>query len=160
MERKQIITDGNDIYVYFELIRQINPANILDVGMFLKRIGAVARQAMNCEVPRQICLEGIDLFPQIKIPIYRGIYNEIYELEAIDARLSTRHYDLAVLLRVNEWLTGEKQGVWEYLVKHSRCILADTDDPEFVQFVLANCRCEALNIEDKQYVAAWCGVER
>ena len=37
------ITNDNDIFVFFEIISQTSPRSILDVGMFLKRIGAVTR---------------------------------------------------------------------------------------------------------------------
>ena len=35
-----IITDETEIYVYFELIKRMQPGSVLDVGMFLTRIGA------------------------------------------------------------------------------------------------------------------------
>lgn len=61
MEIFMMITDRNDIYLYFEWIKQTKPVNILDFGIFLQRIGAVSRQVMNCEIPKDIVLEGVSM---------------------------------------------------------------------------------------------------
>lgn len=80
MNLNTIITNDNDIFVYFKLIEQLQPASILDVGLFLQRIGAVSRQAMSCEIPSNIYLEGIELFGENILPIYHKIYNKITRL--------------------------------------------------------------------------------
>ena len=36
-----MITDRNDIYLYFEWIKQTKPTSILDFGIFLQRIGGL-----------------------------------------------------------------------------------------------------------------------
>ena len=40
----------NDIYIFFETMKQLEPHSILDIGMFFKRIGAVSRNAMDEEI--------------------------------------------------------------------------------------------------------------
>ncbi len=57
-----ILKNENDIYMYFETIEQLAPQRVLDIGMFLKRIGSVSRKVMDREVPAEVCLDGID-FP-------------------------------------------------------------------------------------------------
>ena len=52
-----ILKNENDIYLYFETIEQLEPKHILDVGMFLKRIGSVSRKVMDREVLADIRLE-------------------------------------------------------------------------------------------------------
>lgn len=146
-----LITDDNDIYIYFQMIDQLQPASILDAGLFLQRIGAVSRQAMSCEIPAHIYIEGIELFGQTPLPIYNRIYNRITILPEFDF-FTDRIYDLAMCLHVNEWLhPDDRRFFWEYLITHARVILADTADADFVNFVLENCRCEALNLEGQQY---------
>ena len=67
-----ILKNENDIYMYFETIEQLAPQRVLDIGMFLKRIGSVSRKVMDREVPAEVCLDGIDLFPQFQFPVWRN----------------------------------------------------------------------------------------
>ena len=39
-----MITDKDVMYIYSEVINQMEPRKILDVGMFYKAIGAVSRR--------------------------------------------------------------------------------------------------------------------
>lgn len=97
-----ILKNENDIYIYFEAIEQLEPQKVLDIGMFLKRIGGVSRKAMNREVPAYTCLEGIDLFCDIKLPVWETIYDSILTAEAFLADTDKKRYDLAVFLGVEE----------------------------------------------------------
>lgn len=146
-----IITNDNDIYIYFKLIEQIQPSSILDVGLFLQRIGAVSRQAMSCEIPHHIYLEGLECFAQTPLPIYSQIYNQITILPEF-AFYAPNTYDLAFYLRMKDWIhPDDRLFFWEYLITHARIIIADTSDPEFVDYAVTNCQCEAINIENEQY---------
>lgn len=151
MNTNTMITNDNDIYVYFELIRQLHPSSILDIGMFLQRIGAVCRQAMSCEIPDSTCLEGIALMGQPSLPIYRKIYDKISPLSDFD-HTSDNLYDMAIFMHVNEWLGAKERLLfWQYITTHASVILADTTDTNFVNYVIENCRAEAINIEHQQY---------
>ena len=72
-----ILKNENDIYIYFETIAQLEPKTILDVGMFLKRIGSVSRKAMDGGVPEDVRLDGVDFFrcgKQYTIPFLRKAF--------------------------------------------------------------------------------------
>ena len=147
-----IIINDNDIYIYFQMIKSLRQTSILDMGLFLQRIGAISRQAMSCEIPSHIYMEGIELFGQTPLPIYNRIYDQITILPEFNF-FADRTYDLAMCLRINEWIyPDDRQFFWEYLIAHAHSIVADTTDTEFVQFVTAHRHCEALNLEDQQYV--------
>lgn len=150
-----MITNDNDIYVYFELIRQMQPSSILDIGMFLQRIGAVSRQAMSCEIPSSTYLEGIELPEQPSLPIYHKVYDKITSMA--DYELSSeRIYDMAVFMHVNEWIKPEERLLfWQSITTHARVIIADTATADFVNYVIANCRADAVNIEDRQYAVIY-----
>lgn len=154
-----IITNENDIYVYFELIRQTAPETILDIGMFLKRIGAVARSARGCELPPGVWLTGVDVFPDYDFPIYHSVYDRVLPLHAVtapsDSRDMSASYDLAILFHVNEYLSaGEKSVLWDYCAHHCACIIGDTTDPAFTNFCLAHGACQAVSLEGQQYAVA------
>ena len=151
MNLNTIITNDNDIYVYFKLIEQLQPASILDVGMFLQRIGAVSRQAMSCEIPNNIYLEGIELFGENILPIYHKIYNKITLLPDFSFA-DDNIYDMAVCIHVSEWLhPDDRLFFWKYITSHAHVIISDTSDSEFVNYIISNCNAEAINIDGEQY---------
>jgi hypothetical protein len=149
-----LITDDNDMYIYLKMIEQLQPQSVLDVGLFLQRIGAVSRQLMSCEIPADIYLDGIDLFG-CTLPVYRRIYNQIQSFPSFDFA-AEQVYDLAMLIHVNEWLRPEdRQFFWESLSSHARAILADADDPDFLSYAAENCRSEILTLDQKQYALVY-----
>lgn len=153
MQKKRTIIDDAEIYVYFELIERLAPKRILDFGMFLKRIGTVSRQAMDREIPSDVWLEAVDLFPEIKLPVYKRVYDEITPLT--EWRGAER-YDLVTFFSVNEFLSEEqKKTVWKKLTEIADCVIADTTDPVFVQFLIDHFRAEAVETDGKTYAVAY-----
>lgn len=156
MKQNFIITDENDIYVYFELIQQIKPKTILDVGMFLKRIGAVTRAARGREFSRQIELTGADFYPEYDFPVYYRIYDRIFPASMLTTSRNGDKagavYDLAVLFHINEYLSADEKNVlWDYLMHHCAYLIGDTTDSAFVEYVLAHGTCQAVTLEGRQY---------
>lgn len=93
-----ILKNENDIYMYFETIGQLEPQRVLDIGMFLKRIGSVSRKVMDRELPAEVCLDGIDLFPQLQFPVWDTVYDVRVSLNRFFAEPKENRYDLAVFL--------------------------------------------------------------
>ena len=93
-----IIRSENDIYIYFETIEQLEPRKILDVGMLLKRVGCVAKKAMDREVPENAKLDGVDLFPKVNFPVWKQVYNDIFDEDEFLTFGKEKDYDLAVVL--------------------------------------------------------------
>lgn len=151
MNTNTIITDENDIFVYFQIIQQIQPASILDIGLFLQRIGAVSRQAMSCEIPKTTYLEGIELFDQNTLPIYSKVYDKITRLPEYPFS-EDKTYDMVICMRVNEWLhPDDRLFFWQYITTHAHAIISDTADAEFVNYVISHCNAEAINVDGQQY---------
>ena len=96
------INDKTDIFFYFEIIRQTKALRILDIGMFLKRIGAVARQVGDAQMDPDILLDGLDDTNTPQLPIYKSIYHHIYhtpaEIHTATDSSPGRMYDLAIML--------------------------------------------------------------
>ncbi len=87
------IVNQNAVYLYFEIVRQIKPERIIDVGMFLKRIGAVSRQAMGMEIGRNVELCGIDAMPECSAGVYGTIYDRIWSIEEFAENEGTTESD-------------------------------------------------------------------
>ena len=127
------IVNQNDMYIYFECVNQIAPASVLDIGMFLKRIGAVSRQVMGAELPRAVRLDGIDFMEQTAVGVYRTIYDHIYSKEealsrmcAAGASALNNHYEMAVMLGVNPFLKPQQEEViCRWLPEHVHYVLTD-----------------------------------
>ena len=71
-----IIMNKNDIDIYFITIEQLEPKNILDIGMFLKRTGIIIRT-----IPESVQLDSIDLFPEVDLLVWNQLYDNIYDKE-------------------------------------------------------------------------------
>ncbi len=93
-----IIKNENHIYTYFQIIKELQPLSVLDAGMFLKRVGSVARQMMNCEVPKEVRLDGIDFFPEVQFPIWEMIYDKRYNVIDLSEVGNLMQYDLGIVL--------------------------------------------------------------
>lgn len=148
-----MITDRNDIYLYFEWIKQTNPTSILDFGIFLQRIGAVARQVMNCEISKDIILEGVSMSEKVQ-PVYTKIYDKITNIKSIHI-LDTKVYDLIYFFDMNSEYNNtmmiSKEALWSWLLNHGKMIVADTNDVDFVNFMTSHAACQAIDLEGRQY---------
>jgi len=146
-----MITDSNDIFLYFEWIKQTKPAQVLDVGMFLQGIGAVSRQAMNCEIPENIILHGVSLSEKI-LPVYTQIYDQMVDIKSI-CQFDAYSYDLIYYLNVQGLSSDiEMEALWRWLLAHGITIVADTKNVALVNFMAANAVCQTITIENKQYI--------
>lgn len=162
----QVVTDADEIFTYFEVIRQLSPSSILDVGMMLKRMGAVSRQAMHCAVPQSVRLDGIDFYPEVEMPIYGTIYDHIYST----AQLPKEFYNLSVCLGVfpddvshskafdkngivQQWLSSKRN--LEYLSAHSSAVLMDADAKAAVDYLKTCCACQILRSGERPFVLAY-----
>lgn len=95
-----ILKNENSIYMFYEVIQQLESEKILDVGMFLKRVGAVSRKVMGREIPEDRQLYGIDFFPELTFPVWSLIYDQIEPAESYYTKQDTEKYDLAVVLGI------------------------------------------------------------
>ncbi len=93
-----ILNNQNDMYLYFQMINELQPDSVLDAGMFLKRAGSVSRQMMGCGISEDVRLDGIDFFPELQLPVWKNIYNKIYQGERLSEIQVVSNYDLGILL--------------------------------------------------------------
>ena len=123
---KMILTNETDIYTFFEIIDKSEAGSILDVGMFLKRIGSVSRQVKEKEIPRDRILTGVDYFEEIQCPVWNNIYDKIYTPEEIFITENNQRYELATVLQLHECIEEEKYfEMWKWLCGHVSYVLTD-----------------------------------
>lgn len=120
------LTDETDIYTYFEIIEQVEPDRILDVGMFLKRIGSVSRQVKDKEILPGKQLTGVDFFPDFQCPVWSTVYNEIYKPDDFFVPDNKKEYELAILFQMEQYIDKSKvASMWKWLSLHTKYLVTD-----------------------------------
>lgn len=115
------INDSDDLFLYFAIIKQMKPDSVLDIGMFLKRIGAVCRQVCNSEIPVQIELDAVD-YVQEDFPVYHKIYNNIYR----NGELPQKKYDMILGLYLSQMIDSKRlKRIWEYALERGKVIVIE-----------------------------------
>ena len=121
MKEIQTINDSDDLFLYFTIIKQMQPQTVLDIGMFLKRIGALCRQVCNSEIPLQIELDALD-YMQDDFPIYRKVYNNLYR----NGEFPEKKYDMIIALYLSELIDSkELERIWAYALKNGKVFVVE-----------------------------------
>lgn len=172
------IVNQNDVYLYFEIIRQLKPESVIDIGMFLKRIGAVSRQAMDAEIGTDIELCGVEEMPECSVGVYSVIYDKIWSTveflngngvtqakenfdkpdepaESAESELSEaaeKSYDLAVMLRTDKCLNAyDERRIVSHIAGEAAYLLLDDDGYERNKELLAFKSYRELELEQDRY---------
>lgn len=105
------------LYSYFMLINDIEPEKVLDIGMLLKRVGALSRDIEGLEVDEHVQLDGIDIssaFPDDDVKIYSTIYDHIYTMDEFISVISSLDnsdrelkYDLVVAYDLTDFFISD-----------------------------------------------------
>lgn len=72
-----MVRDKNIMYIFCEVINQLEPESILDIGMFFKSIGGVSRQILGIEISDSIYITGVDTDKTNGLNVYSRVYNKI-----------------------------------------------------------------------------------
>lgn len=97
-----ILNNENSIYIFYELIEQLQPESVLDVGMFLKRVGTVSRKIMGRAIPQECQICGIDFFPEVTFPIWNTVYDRIVSANGYFMQQNIEHFDFVSVLGLKE----------------------------------------------------------
>lgn len=148
---KMILTDETDIYAFFEIIDRTETDSILDVGMFLKRIGAVSRQVKDKEIPVEKKMTGVDFFPEIDCLVWNTIYDSIYGSNEFFLPENNRTYELAMVLQLEHCVDKEESvQMWNWLSTHVSFFLTDWNMEEVKRLVKFKAE-TPITIDDKSY---------
>ena len=141
----------NDIYLYFETIRQLRAKSVLDIGMTLKRCGAICRQVADSSIDPSVFLCGIDLDPETTVPIYRSIYQEILtQEELMEKRSVVKVYELAVLLGLPRDVLMNKALI-SFLKKNTECLLTDHEADRYLLPSFSQKKIKTITLDNSQY---------
>lgn len=118
-----------EIRMYFEMINEIKPESILDLNMYLARLGAITRKYQDIYISDEIYMVGIDIPDKRKITACSKIYDKIYEYENINFT-DWGQYELGTIFGVDisECLSDKKiADIAKKASKICRYLLIDSD---------------------------------
>lgn len=125
-----MIINKDIMYIFCEVINQLEPDRILDAGMFFDSVGSVSRQILNIEVSDKIYITGLQTEANSGLNIYNKIYNEIVCQK--DWYSENKTYDLAILL--SDLISDdEKKALLESISLKTRYILMYDRDVAYLQ---------------------------
>jgi hypothetical protein len=92
-----MIINKDTMYTFCEIIRQLEPDKLLDIGLFYKAIGGVARNILDFDIPESCYITGVTSEDISKLGIYNTIYNRIIDNNKL-IECGYKEYRLAIML--------------------------------------------------------------
>lgn len=131
---------------YIEIIRQICPESILDIGMLMKRYGMLCRQVGEYEIDSKANITGIDYLADYKVGVFDHIYNQIITQKELLNGSYKQNPDLVFFLDPSLFFLIEEQKIiWQWVINHARYVVTNSKDENFVTQEL---RKRTLQLED------------
>lgn len=152
--KKLTITDETDMFVYFEIVKMINPKSIIDIGAFLMRIGAISRQVMSAEISADIELDAITTQKESMPLVYNRIYDEIYEVK--DISKLKKKYDFAYMLYIKP-LVDDKTFIMlmRWCVENTKLFVIE-ETPTIDEYGIDVMQIQLLQLDDKKFYLINC----
>lgn len=148
---KMILTSETDIYAFFEIIDQTEADSILDVGMFLKRIGSVSRQVKDKAIPVEKNLIGVDFFTEISCTVWKTIYNFVFTAGDFFLTENSQKYELAMVLQLEGSVDATKSNqMWSWLSTHVSYVMTDWNVQDIGKLATFKTSAE-ITIDNKSY---------
>ena len=72
------ICKKDELRPFFDAILEAEPRRVLDVGMLLKRSGAIGRMVCGSHLPEDMILDGLDVPGASFLPAYDVVYDHIF----------------------------------------------------------------------------------
>jgi len=126
-------------------ITKVNPASVLDIGVGYGKWGFLAREYTDINAHRytpetwQVCIEGIEAFPDYATPMYSYIYNTIHYGDALTLLPTLGSYDLVIIGDVIEHFSKEDgQRLLSLLRERTKYILLSSPTVFFEQELFDN----------------------
>lgn len=146
---KYYITNKNDMFVFFQMIEQIEPESVLDMGMFLKRIGAISRNVLDSSIDENIRLDAVDIEDSVKLAVYDTVYTNIVKLQNLDLIQKT---DLVMMMDAAGIMSmKELENVILWSEKNAKYIVTDAETYKEVCKYTINFQTRDITVDDDVY---------
>lgn len=137
-----MVRDKNIMYIFCEVINQLEPESILDIGMFFKSIGGVSRQILNAKISDSIYITGVSADEINNLNVYSRVYDKIISKNEIcedkqecyqDINQQVKKYDLAILLS-DLVGNGDKEQLIKNIEDKARYMLMYNEDIKYLAY--------------------------
>lgn len=146
---KYYITNKNEMFVFFQMIEQIEPESVLDVGMFLKRIGAISRNVLDSSIDENIRLDAVDIDDGVKLAVYDTVYTNIVTLQKLDLIQKT---DLVMMMDAAGIMSvKELENVILWSEKNAKYIVTDAETYKEVSRFTINFQARNITVDEDVY---------
>lgn len=133
-------SDVYNIPWVIQLISQINPSSILDIGIGNGCYGFLSRQYLDIGKERlsrdkwELIIDGIEVFPSYQNPVWDYFYDNIIIGNILDLVGEINNYDVILLLDVIEHFS-KADGTWllEELLKKTHYVIISTPKATYTQ---------------------------
>lgn len=143
-----ILNDADMLYIYTEIIKQIEPKSILDIGMIMKRYGAISRQVITAEIPKSVWFVGVDYMPEVDVPIYHEIYDAILDIDEVMKQYDNQKFELIYALDLEKKFSGDEQKrIWNWLKTHALHIVTNQTNLAMFGVTMAGKSVEVGNVK-------------
>lgn len=71
------VTDKKLVFFYFKSLQGTENRSVIDIGMFLKRMGSLSRSALDLTIPAETALLGVDSPYAPSFPVYEKLYDRV-----------------------------------------------------------------------------------
>ena len=105
--RDYFICKKDELRPYFDYILESEPGSVLDVGMLLKRSGAIGRMVCGSQLPEDLVLDGLDIPGSSFLPVYDTVYDHIYY---DDEWKNTGKYDIVLAFFLCDEILNKGEG--------------------------------------------------
>lgn len=137
-----MVREKNIMYIFCEVINQLEPESILDIGMFFKSIGGVSRQILNVKISDSIYITGVSTDETNNLNVYSRVYDKIISKNEMcedkqwgyqDINQQVEKYDLAILLS-DLVGNGDKEQLIKNIEDKARYMLMYNEDIKYLAY--------------------------
>ncbi len=129
---KEVITDKGTMYVWFTMASKPEYRSVLDVGLFLHRIGAISRQVADIGVVADKEIYGLAFPSEPVFAVMKALYQRVWDVAA--CKEAEKQFDLGLLLSLGAFKDECDEVFLRSVVKHCRQVFLDEETMEAYPF--------------------------
>ncbi len=139
-----LLCDKNEIFPFFESIRQLKAKAVLDLGMVLHGCGAISRFVADAIVEPDVFLCGITGALDETPAVYHAVYNEVLTPEELVSGKSEKNrFDLSVCLFPG--FLEDNNGLLPFIKDHASRLLCRKDAEKTIHSFFSNEQIRPVN---------------
>ncbi len=139
------------IEAYYYAIEQKEPTSVMDVGLFMQKIGMISRDFADYFIPDNVPLYGLDFEGKEYFPLYEKFYDKIFDFNEPDKVDITP--ELALFVNIKEFRGKyEPSRLYGWLKEHCDYLFTEYISEEQLDFLKKFGKTNPITIEGNGFV--------